>query len=78
MTKLCASVGNLVVGGVVVGLVKCGLEAGHEIYPATPHVTRLEWDDSDVVDWPESLDPDEAFDVPVELRPDDAPSTWQL
>jgi hypothetical protein len=82
----CRNVGELTVGGRVVGLIRCELDAGHDVdapwstdaragvTPATPHRATLEWaiegEGVNLIDWPEANDPDERFDVEVPI--DDA------
>lgn len=73
----CGAVGALVVGGRVVGQLRCTLPAGHdearlggifgrEQIPATPHEARLTWTPEAEPDL-DLFDPDERFDVDVEL-----------
>ena len=75
----CRNVGELTVGGRVVGLIRCELDAGHDAprleswpegdieAPGTPHRATLEWavegEGVNLIDWPEANDPDERFDV---------------
>lgn len=75
---VCGAVGALIVGGKVVGQLRCELEAGHDEtrvpYPAWPTYVTGPSDHSMTLTWaPEAdpdldlFDPDERFDVPVDL-----------
>lgn len=72
----CAHVGALMVGGHVVGQLRCELEDGHDIFTIwrggerngerltpTPHRAVLEWNVGEID--PELFNPDEHFDVDV-------------
>lgn len=75
---VCSAVGALTVGGRVVGRLSCELEAGHDEirapFPAwptyvvgpTPHAVTLTWAPEAEPDL-DLFDPDESFDVVVEL-----------
>jgi hypothetical protein len=77
----CGAVGALMVGGRVVGQLRCEREAGHEgstevplawrldrpvVMPGTPHRAVLEWAPEADPDL-DLFDPDERFDVDVTL-----------
>jgi hypothetical protein len=89
----CGAIGALIVGGRVVGQLRCDRELGHDedalvglgeripggyrpprdewigtrrAYPATPHGATLEWTPEADPDL-DLFDPDESFDVDVEL-----------
>lgn len=77
----CGAVGALMVGGRVVGQIRCELEAGHDepteislawrpsrplVMAGTPHEARLTWTPEAEPDL-DLFDPDERFDVDVEL-----------
>lgn len=83
----CGVVGDLTVGGRVVGQIRCELDAGHETWQlgeaggyawvpsdAPLHRATLEWSTETIVDF-DLLDPGETFDVPVEL-PTREPRSW--
>lgn len=73
----CGAIGALMVGGRVVGQLRCELDAGHGETIATlarpfsrfepsPHRVTLEWTPEADPDL-DLFDPDESFDVDVEL-----------
>lgn len=68
----CGAIGALMVGGRVVGQIRCELEAGHDTEAAifgdewTPHEARLTWTPEAAPDL-DLFDPDEVFDVDVEV-----------
>ena len=76
----CGAIGALIVGGRVVGELRCELEAGHDepflvpvgiglplaTEPGTPHAVTLEWTREAEPDL-DLFDPAERFDVEVEI-----------
>lgn len=74
----CGAVGALTVGARVVGQISCELDAGHDeirvpfpawptyVTGATPHSMTLTWAPEGEPDL-DLFDPDESFDVVVEL-----------
>lgn len=96
----CPSVAYLVVDGREVAMLRCSLEAGHDVerwanglgdlldaaayarhnslggeslpkIDPTPHEARLTWDNPEGLldSWPEYADPDEGFDLEVDIAP---------
>lgn len=79
---VCGAVGALMVGGRVVGQVRCELAAGHDsptvlplpwrptpaIMPGTPHRMTLTWTPEAEPDL-DLFDPDEKFDAEVPFGP---------
>lgn len=74
MTYRCNAPGALMVGGRVVGQLRCELDAGHAFegemngrkVRATPHAVTLTWTPEAEPDL-DLFDPDERFDVEVEI-----------
>lgn len=63
----CGAIGALVVGGRVVGQLRCELEASHvDADIDLPHTALLEWTDEREPDL-DLFDPAERFDVAVEI-----------
>lgn len=66
----CPQTAYLYAQGIVVGVLRCELEEGHEATLA--HAARLTWEDDDAAAaWPEAFDPAEDFDVEVDALPHD-------
>lgn len=60
----CGAIGALMVGGRVVGQLRCERILGHAEFPNDPHGVTLEWSPEKEVDL-DLFDPDERFDVDV-------------
>lgn len=63
----CASTAFAFIDGRSAGVIRCGRWAEHD----GSHVIQVDfsWQDADAPDWPEAHDPDESFDVEVDLEP---------
>lgn len=68
-TRICPSTARITPGGEpprdADPVVRCEHHEGH----AGAHFVALAWLDDDAIDWPEAHDPDESFDVEVDLEP---------
>lgn len=66
----CGAIGALIVGGRVVGQIRCEREIGHDelaiVHETTPHGVTLEWTPEHEPDL-DLFDPAERFDVEVEI-----------
>lgn len=61
----CGAIGALMVGGKVVGQLRCEKPAGHLVGEPSGHGVMLEWSDPGVPPDLDLFDPDERFDVDV-------------
>lgn len=83
----CPSIAYIIVEGREVAMIPCTLERDHDVdeydmprtegdhpfRPATPHAHTLTWSNPEGMldSWPEYADPDEVFDLEVDIAPDE-------
>lgn len=63
----CGAIGALIVGGRVVGELRCEKPAGHLVGEPSDHGVMLEWGDLGEPPDLDLFDPDESFDVNVSI-----------